>query len=80
MLGLEELSTKDRRTVARARKIERFLTQPLYTTSRYTNLDGVSVPIEKTIEGCNRILNGDYDNYSEQSFFMIGDIDSIARK
>ncbi len=79
MLGLEELSTKDRRTVARARKIERFLTQPFFTTTQFTNIPGVFVPIEKTIEGCNKILNGDYDEYPEQAFFMIGDIDQVKK-
>lgn len=80
MLGLEELSTKDRRTVARARKIERFLTQPFFTTTQFTNIPGVFVPIEKTIEGCNKILNGDYDEYPEQAFFMIGDISQVKNK
>jgi len=79
MLGLEELSTKDRRTVARARKIERFLTQPFFTTTQFTNIPGVFVPIEKTIDGCNRILNGDYDEYPEQAFFMIGDISQVEK-
>ena len=80
MLGLEELSTKDRKTVARARKIERFLTQPFFTTTQFTNIPGVFVPVEKTIEGCNRILNGDYDEYPEQAFFMIGDIDQVKKE
>lgn len=79
MLGLEELSTKDRKTVARARKIERFLTQPFFTTTQFTNMQGVFVPIEKTIDGCNKILNGDYDEYPEQAFFMIGDINQVKK-
>lgn len=79
MLGLEELSTKDRRTVARARKLERFLTQPFFTTTHFTNIPGVFVPIEKTIEGCNAIMNGDYDDYPEQAFFMIGDISQVKK-
>lgn len=77
MLGLEELSIKDRRTVARARKLEKFLTQPFFTTTQFTNIPGVFVPIEKTIEGCNAIMNGDYDNYPEQAFYMIGDISQV---
>lgn len=77
MLGLEELSIQDRIIVARARKIERFLTQPFFTTKQFTNLDGKFVPIERTIEGCNRILNGDYDSVPEQAFLMIGDIDEV---
>ena len=77
MLGLEELSTKDRRTVSRARKLERFLTQPFFTTTQFTNMQGVFVPIEKTIEGCNKIMNGDFDEYPEQVFYMIGSIEQI---
>ena len=77
MLGLEELSIKDRRTVARARKLEKFLTQPFFTTTQFTNIPGVFVPIEKTIEGCNAIMNGDYDDYPEQAFYMIGDISQV---
>lgn len=77
MLGLEELSIKDRRTVARARKLEKFLTQPFFTTTQFTNIPGVFVPIEKTIEGCNAIINGDYDDYPEQAFYMIGDISQV---
>ena len=77
MLGLEELSIKDRRTVARARKLEKFLTQPFFTTTQFTNIPGVFVPIEKTIEGCNAIMNGDYDDYPEQAFYMIVDISQV---
>lgn len=80
MLGLEELSPKDRLVVSRARKIERFLTQPFFTTTQFTNLEGKFVPIEKTIDGCNRILNGEFDNVSEQLLFMIGDIDEAVNK
>lgn len=79
MLGLEELSVKDRRTVARARKLERFLTQPFFTTTQFTSIPGVFVPIERTIEGCNRIMVGEFDEYPEQSFYMIGDIDSVKK-
>ncbi|HSQ97312.1 MAG TPA: F0F1 ATP synthase subunit beta [Rickettsiales bacterium] len=79
MLGLEELSVKDRRTVARARKLERFLTQPFFTTTHFTNIPGIFVPIDKTIDGCNRIMSGEFDDYPEQSFYMIGDIDSVKK-
>ena len=77
MLGLEELSIADRITVARARKIERFLTQPFFTTTQFTNIVGKFVPIEKTIDGCNRILSGEFDEVAEQKFMMIGEIDEI---
>lgn len=79
MLGLEELSVNDRRTVARARKLERFLTQPFFTTTHFTNMPGIFVPVEKTIDGCNRIIAGEFDEYPEQSFYMIGDIESIKK-
>lgn len=79
MLGLEELSIKDRRTVSRARKLERFLTQPFFTTTHFTNIPGVFVPIDKTIDGCNRIIDGEFDEFSEQSFFMKSDIESVIR-
>lgn len=77
MLGLEELSTKDRLTVARARKLERYLTQPFFTTVQFTGLEGKFIPIEKTISDCNRIMDGEFDDISEHAFFMIGSIDEI---
>ncbi|MDR0423538.1 MAG: F0F1 ATP synthase subunit beta [Rickettsiales bacterium] len=77
MLGLEELSLKDRKIVARARRVEKFLTQPFFTTTQFTNIPGISVSIEKTINGCNRIIDGEFDDYSEQSFYMIGGIDNL---
>ena len=77
MLGLEELSIKDRLTVARARKLERYLTQPFFTTVQFTGLDGKFIPIETTISDCNRIISGEFDGIPEQAFFMIGAIDDI---
>lgn len=77
MLGLEELSIKDRTTVARARKLERYLTQPFFTTTQFTGLDGKFVPIDTTIKDCNMILNGDLDDISEQELFMIGSLSDI---
>ena len=68
------MSPKDRLTVARARKLERFLTQPFFTTTQFTNIDGKFVPLEKTIDGCNRIIDGELDTYSEKSVYMIGTI------
>jgi F-type H+-transporting ATPase subunit beta len=80
MLGIEELSMKDRLIVTRARKIEKFLTQPFFTTSHFTGMPGVFVPIEKTIEGCDRIMSGEFDEYPEQAFYMIGDINDVITK
>lgn len=77
MLGLEELSIKDRLTVARARKLERYLTQPFFTTVQFTGLEGKFIPIETTISDCNRIISGEFDGVPEQAFFMIGAIDDI---
>lgn len=77
MLGLEELSINDRITVARARKLERYLTQPFFTTTQFTGLEGKFVPIETTIKDCNRIMAGEFDGVPEQAFFMIGNIDEV---
>ena len=80
MLGLEELSVKDRLIVSRARKLERYLTQPFFTTTQFTGLEGKFIPIETTIKDCNRIMDGEFDDVSEQVFFMVGAIDDINFK
>ena len=80
MLGLEELSVKDRTTVARARKIERYLTQPFFTTTQFTGLEGKFVPIDVTIKDCNAILNGDLDDVQEQNLFMIGSLADLKEE
>ncbi len=80
MLGLEELSEADRRTVAVARRLERFFTQPFFTTTQFTGLEGKLVPLAKTIEGCQRILAGEFLDVAEQSLYMIGDIDEVKSK
>jgi F-type H+-transporting ATPase subunit beta len=77
MLGLEELSDRDRATVARARRLERFLTQPFFTTEQFTGRPGRQVELESTLEGCDRILNGELDDRPEQAFYMIGGIDEV---
>lgn len=74
MLGLEELSREDRRTVSRARRLERFLTQPFFTTKQFTGLDGKMVDIEETLTGCERILNDAFADQPESIFYMIGAI------
>ena len=78
MLGLEELSAEDRRTVARARRLERFLTQPFATTARLIGMEGRSVELEDAISGCERILEGELDDVPEQSFYMIGRLEEAA--
>jgi len=72
MLGLEELTLHDRQVVSRARRLERFLTQPFFSTEQFTGYSGAQVDISDTLEGCERILNGDLDSLQEQDFYMIG--------
>jgi F-type H+-transporting ATPase subunit beta len=74
MLGIEELSRQDRKTVYRARRLERFLTQPFFTTTQFTGLDGKLVDIADTIEGCERILNDEFSEHPESALYMIGGI------
>jgi len=75
MLGMEELSREDRATVSKARRLERFLTQPFFATEQFTGKPGKLVPLEKTIEGCERILAGEFAEVGEQAMYMIGTVD-----
>ncbi len=75
MLGVEELSQEDRRTVNRARRLERYLTQPFFVTEQFTGKKGKRVPLEDALSDCERILNDDFYDQSERSLFMIGTID-----
>lgn len=77
MLGLEELSERDRATVGRARRLERFLTQPFHTTGAFTGRSGRTVPLETTLDGCERILDGACADRPEQAFYMIGGLDEV---
>lgn len=77
MLGMEELSEEDRKIVHRARRLERFLTQPFFTTEHFTGKRGVMVDLEDTLEGCERILNDEFKDLPEQAFYMIGTIDEV---
>jgi F-type H+-transporting ATPase subunit beta len=80
MLGLEELSQEDRRVVNRARRLERFLTQPFFTTEQFTGQEGRSVTLEDALDGCEQILNDEFYDYSEQSLYMIGKADEAREK
>ncbi len=80
MLGIDELSQSDRRTVYRARRLERFLTQPFFTTEQFTGHKGKLVTLEETLEGCERILSGEFDEYPESAFYMIGTIDEALEE
>jgi F-type H+-transporting ATPase subunit beta len=79
LLGLEELSENDRRTVNRARRLERFLTQPFFTTEHFTGHPGALVRLEDTLAGCEGILNDEFADYPEQSLYMIGDLSGVAK-
>ncbi|PSR11661.1 MAG: F0F1 ATP synthase subunit beta [Bacteroidetes bacterium] len=74
MLGLEQLSLEDRKVVVRARQLERFLTQPFFTTEQFSGLPGKKVALEDALDGCERILQDEFEAYPEQSFYMIGTI------
>lgn len=75
MLGMEELSQGDRQIVYRARRLERFLTQPFFTTEQFTNMPGKLVSLEESLDGCEQILNDDFSDYPERALYMIGTID-----
>ena len=77
MLGLEELSEKDRATVRQARQLERFLTQPFFSVEAMTGTAGRFVPLEETLESCERILGGAFEDRDEGEFYMIGTIDDL---
>ncbi|MBD3288792.1 F0F1 ATP synthase subunit beta [candidate division KSB1 bacterium] len=79
MLGMEELSRDDQRTVQRARKLERFLTQPFFVTEQFTGKEGKLVSLEQGLEGCEKILNDEFEDYPESAFYMIGDISEVSR-
>ncbi len=75
ILGMEELSEDDKLTVTRARKIQRFLTQPMFVAERFTGRDGKFVPVKETVRGFKEILEGKHDDLPEQAFYMVGTID-----
>ena len=80
MLGIEELSHEDRATVGKARRLERFLTQPFITTAQFTGTEGKRVPMQDTVDGCERILAGEFSEVSEQALYMIGPVDEAQGK
>ncbi len=79
MLGLEQLSPKDRVVVARARRLERFLTQPFFTTEQFTGHAGKSVSLADALTGCERILRDEFKDYPESALYMIGTIDEAKK-
>ena len=80
ILGLDELSEEDRLVVARARKVERFLSQPFFVAEIFTGSPGVYVSLADSIEGFNGLLDGKYDDLPEQAFYLVGDINSVIAK
>jgi F-type H+-transporting ATPase subunit beta len=74
MLGIEELSPADQRIVLRARKLQRYLTQPFYVISGHTALPGASVPLDETLRDCEAFLNGAHDDLTEEQCYMRGSI------
>ncbi|MFO7979396.1 MAG: F0F1 ATP synthase subunit beta [Candidatus Aminicenantes bacterium] len=79
MLGIEELSREDQKTVYRSRRLERFLTQPFFTTEQFTGHKGKLVKLDKALEGCQRILNDEFSDYPEKKLYMIGNIDEVEK-
>ncbi len=80
ILGIEELSEEDKLTVARARKIQRFLSQPMFVAEAFTGRPGVYVPLKETVRGFKEILEGKWDHLPEQAFYMVGTIEQAAEQ
>jgi F-type H+-transporting ATPase subunit beta len=80
ILGMDELSEEDKLTVARARKIQKFLSQPFFVAEQFTGLKGAFVKIEDTIEGFKEILDGKCDDIPEQAFYLVGDLNDVKEK
>jgi F-type H+-transporting ATPase subunit beta len=80
MLGLEQLSPEDRKVVGRARRLERFLTQPFFTTEQFTGLKGKLVSLKDSLDGCERILHDEFKDFSESALYMIGPISEAKGK
>jgi len=80
ILGKEELNEEDRVTVDRARRTQRFLTQPFFVAEAFTGMEGRYVPLEETLRGFREILNGEHDDLPEQAFYMVGSIDEVVDK
>ena len=77
---MDELSEEDKLVVSRARRVQRFLSQPFHVAEQFTGLQGVLVPIEETIRGFNMIMDGEVDEYPEAAFNLVGSIDDAIEK
>jgi len=80
ILGMDELSDEDKLTVSRARRVQRFLSQPFHVAEQFTGLKGVFVNIEDTIRGFNMIMDGEVDEYPEAAFNLVGSIEDAIEK
>jgi F-type H+-transporting ATPase subunit beta len=80
ILGMDELSEEDKLIVARARKIQRFLSQPFFVAEVFTGSPGKYVPLKETIQSFKGIVEGEYDHLPEQAFYMVGTIDEAVEK
>jgi F-type H+-transporting ATPase subunit beta len=80
ILGMDELSEEDKVTVSRARKIQRFLSQPFFVAAQFTGTEGKFVPVAETVRGFKEILEGKHDDLPEQAFYMVGGIDEVVEK
>jgi F-type H+-transporting ATPase subunit beta len=80
ILGMDELSEEDKQTVHRARRVQRFLSQPFHVAEQFTGLEGVLVPIDETIKGFNMIMDGEVDEYPEAAFNLVGNIEEAIEK
>ena len=80
IMGMEELSEEDKNTVSRARKIQRFLSQPFHVAEQYTGMAGKYVPLKETIRGFKEIIEGQHDDLPESAFLFVGTIDEAVEK
>ncbi|MGE5027909.1 MAG: F0F1 ATP synthase subunit beta, partial [Betaproteobacteria bacterium] len=80
ILGMDELAPEDKLAVSRARKIQRFLSQPFFVAEVFTGSPGKFVSLKDTLAGFKGIVNGDYDHLPEQAFYMVGTIDEVVEK
>jgi F-type H+-transporting ATPase subunit beta len=80
ILGVDELSEEDKLTIARARRIQRFLSQPFNVAETFTGMKGALVPVQDTIKGFKKIIAGEYDHLPEAAFYMVGTIEEVEEK
>ena len=80
ILGVDELSEEDKMVVARARRIQQFLSQNTYMAKKFTGVEGSTVPLDETVEAFNKISDGEFDHIAEQAFFKFGGLEDVERK